>query len=295
MTVSRPFVSRHSAALGRVALGMALGMALGASGLSCVERSDDLGATGSETHFLLECSERCEAGFECMGGVCTSPCTSDAVCTAFSPAASCSAPPGAAEPGVCDVQCTLAGDCASLGAGYRCQAGSCRSATSVGVGGVAASLPPVFDVLELRRIDNDEPPGPGSDCDPRALDSAYFIDLSARQVSSVSCFPRPRTNVWLGSSSSWAISDADRDALLAAYAQLQVGVSEACSGPGGTFIDVTTADSARFSYGDESYFPCDVGRIGRTPIANVLPLYQTLVILSLDASREQARDGSSDR
>lgn len=292
MMVYHPYVSRHSAALAR----MALGVALGASGLSCVGRTDEPGATGSETHFLIECSETCAAGLDCIGGVCTSPCTSNEGCAIWSSAAVCSAEPAAVEPGVCDVQCSVAADCATLGAGYRCEAGACRSAARVDAELGASRLPAAFDVLELRRIDNDEPPAAGSNCDPAELTRAYFIDLPARQVSWVYCEDDARNNIWLRSAGQWPLADDDRDALLAAYAQLQPGVSDLCvAASGGAFLDVTTADAARFSYGDDALGGCSVTQLGRVPITNLSTLYAILAERSYNGPRGVPREDSTER
>lgn len=60
------------------------------------------------------------------------------------------------------------------------------------------------------------------------------------------------------------------------------------------FVDVTTAD-ARFSYGDESFVPCDVERIGRIPIDNMTPLSDILQSLAADSYVEATRGDSPDR
>src|SRR5262245_21098286 len=180
---------------------LALSLALGSLGPACVERADDLGATGSETHFLLECSESCAAGLDCIGGVCTRACSEDAVCTSFSAAAVCTAEPGSAEPGACDVQCSVAADCAAIGVGYRCLDGSCRSAMPASGESTADDLPP-FDVLELRRLIDDQPAA-GSSCDPRDFAGAYFVDLPARQVSWSYCEDDARDRVYRSSTGQW--------------------------------------------------------------------------------------------
>lgn len=270
----------------------AIGLVLGSVAPGCVQRSDELGATGSETHFLIECSETCAAGLDCIGGACTLPCASDDVCAGWSSEAVCVAQPGAPELGVCDVQCSVAADCASLGAGYRCAAGACRSVPSVGTNSVEKRVPETFEVLELRRMLTRDP-DIGSNCDPTDLNVAYFVDLAARRVSWMRCETEYRSNIWLRLTGSWTMDDAARDELLTAYNQLQGGMSESCfGGGGGTFVDITTAE-ARYSYGDESFVPCNVERIGRIPIANMHPLYEALVTLSADSYIESTREGSS--
>ena len=287
MMVDRPFFALQRASLARAALCLVLGSV----GLACVERSDDLGATGSETHFLLECSETCAAGLDCVAGVCTSACASDEGCAIWSSAAVCSAEPGAVEPGVCDVQCSVAADCASLGAGYRCAAGACRSAALASTEPAPGSLPS-FEVLELRRLLDDAPAG-GSNCDPRELSAAYFVDLPARQVSWVSCADDARNRIYLSSTGQWPLADGDRADLLAAFARLRVGDSELCYESGGGFLDVTTADSARFSYGDDALGKCPVRQLGRTPVINLSNFYSALATIVSDRPRGLPRDEST--
>lgn len=292
MKVCRPFVSLRSAALARAALGVALG----SSGLSCVERTDDVGATGSETHFLIECSESCAAGLDCIGGVCTSPCTSDESCAIWSAAAVCSADPAALQPGTCDVQCSVAADCAPLGAGYRCQAGSCRSASlQVPPEAPMGSAPPEFEVLEMRRA-GAALAAAGSNCDPRDYMGTYFVDLPARQVSWANCSDEVTDGVYLSSTGQWPLADADRDDLLAAYRALRVGVSETCEqAPGWSFLDVTTADSLHFGYADETLGGCPITERGRLPIRDLSAFYQTLAPLISDRPRGFERESSTER
>lgn len=286
MKACRPLVSRDGAVCALVGVALLLAS-------SCVGRADDLGATGSETHFLIECTESCAAGLECLGGVCTSACASDASCATWSEAAVCSAGPADTELGTCDVQCDVAADCAPLGSGYRCQQGFCRSATAVGVESAAASLPP-FEVLELRRLLPTEPLA-GSECDPRDASGVYFVDLRSRQVSWSFCEDEGRSRIFERTTGQWPLADADRDDVLAAYGQLQVGVSEPCLGDGGSLLDVTTADSARYTYGDDSFEPCDVRRLGRVPVGNLSPFYTTIAPLFYDRPRGLPREEPTDR
>lgn len=129
--------------------------------------------------------------------------------------------------------------------------------------------------------------------DPREFSGAYFVDLQARQVSWAQCVDDDRNRIFLRSTGQWPLADADRDDLLAAYGKLQVGVRDACTGPGGSFLDVTTAESNRYIYGDDSYKPCDVGRVGRVPISGLGPFYSTLAPLVYDRPRGLPREGSS--
>ena len=103
-------------------VGCALAACGGAAGVS----------SNSETHFLGFCNDGdCDDGLSCICGVCTVLCDPAASCGALDPDAICTEPSSAAcgddtEPSVCDVDCDDDGECASLGAGYRCQAGVCR-------------------------------------------------------------------------------------------------------------------------------------------------------------------------
>ena len=74
-----------------------------------------------------------------------------------------------------------------------------------------------------------------------------------------------------------------------------MGVSDSCQGPGGAFLDVTTADSARYRYGDDSYTPCDVRRLGRVPISDLQAFYATLAPLVYDRPRGLLREDPTDR
>lgn len=101
-------------------------------------------SSNSETHFLGFCSaDDCDDGLSCICGVCTVTCDPAASCGALNPDAICTQPSAAAcgddtEPSVCDVDCEDDGDCASVGADYRCQAGFCRPPGCVYEGSVYA-------------------------------------------------------------------------------------------------------------------------------------------------------------
>ncbi len=83
---------------------------------------------GSESHFLAYCTDSCSGGFDCIGGICTKSCLTDATsCADLGASVDCtnqSVEPG--EVAVCDASCTLDADCGSLGSGYQCRAGFCR-------------------------------------------------------------------------------------------------------------------------------------------------------------------------
>ena len=77
---------------------------------------------GSETHFLLQCFESCGQGFECLGGVCTENCDSDAECSELSEGAVC------ADAGEgCRVFCDGDADCTQENADWVCDDGQCVS------------------------------------------------------------------------------------------------------------------------------------------------------------------------
>jgi hypothetical protein len=83
---------------------------------------------GSESHFLAYCTDSCSGGFDCIGGICTKSCLTDATsCADLGASVDCtnqSVEPG--EVAVCDASCTLDADCSSLGSSYQCRAGFCR-------------------------------------------------------------------------------------------------------------------------------------------------------------------------
>ena len=83
---------------------------------------------GSESHFLAYCTDSCSGGFDCIGGICTKSCLTDATsCTDLGASVDCTNQ--SVEPGqvaVCDASCTSDGDCGPLGNGYQCRAGFCR-------------------------------------------------------------------------------------------------------------------------------------------------------------------------
>jgi hypothetical protein len=101
-------------------------LALGA-GHGCQARAVD-SVDGSQTHFLRSCSIDCEAGLDCVCGVCTRPCDLDFECGELAAGATCSseepACPGAAPS--CTVECTVDADCSSVAGDMACVAGHCQ-------------------------------------------------------------------------------------------------------------------------------------------------------------------------
>lgn len=272
MIKSHPFIPRrsvahsgaHAGALARAALGVALGaLGLGAIGLGCGGRTDELGATGSETHFLLECSETCAPGLDCIDGVCTRSCSGDESCAGLNTAAVCSAAPAEPEAGVCDVECASAADCAMLGTGYRCLQGSCRAAAlGSHAEGLSAALPGDVDMIEIRTVGSNVP-GAGSTCDYRRFMGAYFIDLDARQISAAYCNRGRRDDLYEREVVQLPLSEEDVDYLLAAYHELHVLTDDAYCDPypGFTSVDVTVGGS-RFSYAGSLHAGCP-SHVGR--------------------------------
>ncbi len=294
--ISRPFAARRPSLPRAVTVGRAaLALALGSLSPACGGKTDPLGTVGSETHFLIECSETCDSGLECIHGVCTSPCSDDAVCASLNPAAICLAEPAAPEPRTCDVPCAVPADCAVLGAGYGCSAGACRAAVEVDTELAATPLPDPFDLLELRRI-GDVAPAAGSNCDPRVYMGAYFVDLPARQVSWANCSRMPGTDVYVASVGQWSLLDADSSDLLAAYRELRVNADDACDpGSGIATLDVTVA-ARRFGYADGEHAGCPITRLGRRgTVVDLTDFYQTLAPLISDRPRGLPRDDSTER
>jgi len=88
--------------------------------------SSDVTTGDSESHFLAFCTPGgCGSGLECLCGVCTKACTSDANCSALGNA-TCVVRSGCSTPKSCDVPCHTSGDCSSA-AGSACVGGYCRS------------------------------------------------------------------------------------------------------------------------------------------------------------------------
>jgi hypothetical protein len=47
--------------------------------VACGSKSNET-TLGGESHFLSDCGDGCEAGLECIGGVCTKECTQNDDC-----------------------------------------------------------------------------------------------------------------------------------------------------------------------------------------------------------------------
>jgi hypothetical protein len=99
---------------------------------ACGGSTRKLPSVGSESHFLAHCEATCDAGLDCIGGICTRSClTEQSSCSDLASAATCTNQ--SVEPGqvaVCDVSCAADANCRSLGDGYDCKAGFCRQAGS---------------------------------------------------------------------------------------------------------------------------------------------------------------------
>jgi hypothetical protein len=223
--------------------------------------TDEVAITGSETHFLMKCPDSCGTSLECIAGVCTSPCTEDASCTGFSAAAVCSAEPSAPAPGVCDVSCAVAADCALLGAGYGCVSGACRGAGPSANDGIWK--PGSFLLLELRRI-GEAAAGPGSECDPLLFTQALFVDRPARTLSWQSCSNSTGSDLFLLDAGEVVLTDANFADLDAAFDLLGPDNTDSCaSGSGIITLDVTSEEPALFSYADANHTGCPIARLGR--------------------------------
>jgi len=96
---------------------------------ACGGATQGVPLVGSESHFLMHCTGSCGGGLDCIGGICTKAClTLTDSCADVSDRATCTHQ--AIDPdvlAVCDVDCSGASDCASLGAGYGCDGGRCRA------------------------------------------------------------------------------------------------------------------------------------------------------------------------
>lgn len=83
---------------------------------------------GSETHFLVACADDAECGpLSCRAGVCTLSCDDDDPCSLLSPLASCIADSVSS---TCQVACTAASQCTTLGADFECTEGLCAPPSS---------------------------------------------------------------------------------------------------------------------------------------------------------------------
>jgi hypothetical protein len=151
---------------------------------ACSGRAKDVivAAGDSESHFLSHCTPgSCEAGLECLFGICTELCTDDADCSRWSGASVCRSVDASGQgSAVCDLECSSAADCAAAGTNLACEAGRCRSvvakkARAVGFScssdeGCAAGLRCVSNQCTSRCADD-------TDCDDGAS-CELFVDQS---------------------------------------------------------------------------------------------------------------------
>jgi hypothetical protein len=96
---------------------------------ACGGKSDSVPVVGSESHFLMRCTDGCDSEqLACIGGICTQSCIiGEDSCSELASTAQCT--DQSVEPGnvaVCDVSCSNRDDCASLGDGHVCDGGFCR-------------------------------------------------------------------------------------------------------------------------------------------------------------------------
>jgi hypothetical protein len=96
---------------------------------ACGGKSDSVPVVGSESHFLMRCTDACDSEqLACIGGICTQSCIiGEDSCGALASTAQCT--DQSVEPGnvaVCDVSCTGRDDCAALGDEHVCDGGFCR-------------------------------------------------------------------------------------------------------------------------------------------------------------------------
>lgn len=97
---------------------------------------------GGESHFLRDCSEGC-GSLDCVSEICTRACiVGQSACSDLSASARCtnlSVEPGSVA--VCDLACSDADGCASLGGGFVCRSGFCRGTTAGASTGEAGASP----------------------------------------------------------------------------------------------------------------------------------------------------------
>lgn len=87
----------------------------------------------SESHFLSVCPPGCPSGLECICGVCTRACVTDAVCSPLGANATCATHDECGAAKACDVECTKASDCGTSGS--VCDNGLCRKSATHRDGG----------------------------------------------------------------------------------------------------------------------------------------------------------------
>jgi hypothetical protein len=128
----KPMILERSLRALRWLTPVALGLLLATS---CSEPSSSP-QIGSETHFLMGCDETsCDAGMQCICGVCSKPCVQQDDCRSLSAAASCTPLRPRVTEGrcdatqigaMCDAGCLLDDDCAAFSPDSRCEGGFCR-------------------------------------------------------------------------------------------------------------------------------------------------------------------------
>lgn len=102
------------------------------------------GVEGSQTHFLRSCSTECEAGLDCICGVCTRPCELDFECGELAGGATCTVEDAACSGAApsCTVECRVDADCNGIASDMACVSGRCQGpalpATADGAEGPAA-------------------------------------------------------------------------------------------------------------------------------------------------------------
>jgi hypothetical protein len=119
---------------------------------ACGGKTTGTPVVGSESHFLMHCTDSCDSDLSCIAGLCTKSCiTGVDDCSELASAAVCtnqSVEPGAVA--VCDVSCTSPADCAALGDGHTCDGGFCRRA--------ALDSPPLSEAACDAYLDQTPPP-----------------------------------------------------------------------------------------------------------------------------------------
>ena len=132
----------------------ALGWLLLVAALVACQSGSGAPQSGSESHFLVTCNATCSGGFECLCGVCTEACASDATCSSIRAEASCvdvqsrsqsARCDGTTVKAFCDVRCVADAECNGLGSDFVCSGGFCRQ----GASGRAGDPIPLDAVCEM--------------------------------------------------------------------------------------------------------------------------------------------------
>jgi hypothetical protein len=142
--------------LQHIVRGFATGVGLFWLAGACGGQTTPPAIVGSESHFLMRCTDTCDSELSCIAGLCTRSCIAGVdSCTDLASTAVCtnqSVEPGAVA--VCDVSCSEREDCAALGDEHVCDAGFCRLE-------VPSETPPSQLVCEdyLDQVPPNESPG----------------------------------------------------------------------------------------------------------------------------------------